>query len=433
MILKENGPAGPTQIRIEQHMTIRSFIFCTAIALLPAGALAQPATSADGRTQVEGIAAIVNDEPISFSDVRQRATLLMMGLGQQPSEELQRQLLNQALEQLIDEIIQIQEAAEFEVEIDDEEIAAEIGNMAAQSNLSREALLSQLASIGVSPSSLEQQMRAEIGWRRIMGGLYGSRIRISPNQIDDQIERLKRSASETQYQVSEIFLYAANDAEKEQAKAAAESLLSQLRQGAPFQLAAQRFSSAPTAATGGDMGWITTNTLDTPLREALEALPELGVTDPIEVENGVYLLALRSKREPADQTPLVNLRQLIATDNSEETLTNALSSINNGCDGIDEVADADSNLTAVSLGQIKETDLNPEMQTRIASTQIGEGSAPYSASAGMASIFVCSRAADGAGIPSRDQIENTLYGRQLGMISERALRDLKREATIIRR
>ena len=414
-------------------MTFRSFIFSAALALSPVCAFAQPVPAADGRTQVEGIAAIVNDEPISFSDVRQRATLLMMGLGQQPSEELQRQLLSQALEQLIDEIIQIQEAAEFEVVIGEQEIAAAIGDMAAQSNVTREELFSQLATIGVSPSSLEQQMRAEIGWRRIMGGLYGSRIRISPNQIDDQIARLKRSALETQYQVSEIFLYTADAAEKEQAKAAAESLVSQLRQGAPFQLAAQRFSSAPTAATGGDMGWITPDTLDTPLRAALEAMPGPGVSDPIEVENGIYLLALRSKREPADQTPLVDLRQLIATDNSEDTLTRALSEVRGGCDGLDDVADASADVTSVTLGQIKETDLNPEMQARVAATAVGEGSSPYSASAGMASIFVCARAADGAGIPSRDQVENTLYGRQLGMVSERALRDLKREATIIRR
>lgn len=400
---------------------------------MPACAFAQTAPAADGRTQVEGIAAIVNDEPISFSDVRQRATLLMMGIGQEPSPELQRQMLNQALEQLIDERLQIQEATEYDVEVEEADIASAIGDMAAQSNLTRDALFEQLQTIGINPTSLEDQMRAEISWRRIMGGLYGSRIRISPNQIDEQIARLQRSASQTQYQVSEIFLYTANDEENAQAVAAAESLLNQLRQGAPFQLAAQRFSSAPTAATGGDMGWITVDTLDSRLADALEALPGPGITNPISVDNGVYLLALRSKREPADQTPLVDLRQLIATDNSEETLTRAINDIRDGCDGIDGVASENENLTAVALGQIKETDLNPEMQARVAATPVGEGSAPYSASAGIASIFVCSRASDGAGLPSRDQIENSLYGRQLGMVSDRALRDLKREATIIRR
>ena len=411
-------------------MIIRSLLFWTAIAVMPACAIAQPATD---RTQVEGIAAIVNDQPISFTDVRQRASLLMMGIGQQPTPELQQQLLNQALEQLIDERIQIQEATEYEVQVEEGDIAGAIGDMAARSGLTRDELYQQLQTIGINPASLEEQMRAEISWRRIMSGLYGSRIRISQNQIDDQLNRLRRNLTQTQYQVAEIFLYTANEAEKEQAKAAAESLLGQLRQGAPFPLAAQRFSSAPTAATGGDMGWITAETLDGPLRTAIEAMSEPGITGPVEVEDGIYLLALRSKREPADQTPLVELRQLIATNSSEDTLNRALSQIKDGCDGIDEVADENADLTAVTLGQIKETDLNAEMQARVAATEVGEGSAPYTASAGVASIFVCSRAVDGGSLPTRDQIENTLYGTQLGMISDRALRDLKREATIIRR
>lgn len=413
-------------------MMIRSLIVCAALIASPTCVTAQTAQPSDGRTQVEGIAAIVNDEPISFTDVRQRARLLMMGIAQQPTPEIIQQVTGQALEQLIDERLQIQKAAEYEVQIEDAEIADAIGNMAAQSDLTRDALYQQLSQVGVNPTSLEDQMRAEIAWRRIMGGLYGSRIRISPNQIADQLERLKRSATQTQYQVAEIFLYTSSAEEKEQAKAAAESLLGQLRQGAPFTLAAQRFSSAPTAATGGDMGWVSVDTLDPRLKDALEAMSGPGITDPIEVENGIYLLALRSKREPADQTPLVDLRQLIATDNSQETLGGALGKIN-GCDDLDDIADENSNLTSVTLGQIKETDLNPEMRARVAATEVDTGSTPYASSAGVASIFVCSRTTDGAGLPSRDDIENTLYGRQLGMVSDRALRDLKREATIIRR
>lgn len=412
-------------------MMIRDLLVCAAFLATPAFASAQTA-EAPSATQVEGIAAIVNDEPISFTDVRQRASLLMMGIAQQPTPEIIQQVTGQALEQLIDERLQIQEAAEYDVTISESEIAAAIGDMAAQSNLSREGLVQQLAEVGINPTSLEEQLRAEISWRRIMSGLYGSRIRISPNQISDQLKRLQRDSSETQYQVSEIFLFTNSPSEQQQALAAAQSLLEQLRQGAPFPLAAQRFSSAPTAATGGDMGWVSVNTLDAPLREALEAMSQPGITDPILVDNGVYLLALRSKREPADQTPLVELRQLIATDNSEDTLSRAIRRIDN-CGEINDVAEDDENLTAVDLGQIKETDLNPEMQARITSTAVDSASETYASSAGIATVYVCSRAADGSGLPSRDQIENTLYGRQLSMVSDRALRDLRREATIIRR
>lgn len=240
---------------------IRSTILAISIGLMGV-ASAQDAPS-DGSETIEGIAAIVNDTPISYTDVRQRARFLLLGLGrQQPTPEQLQQITGQALEQLIDEKLQLEEAAEYEVEIEAAEIASAVEDMARQSGTNRENLFEQLLAAGVNPASLEEQMRAEIAWRRIMGGLFGSRIRISDNQIDDQIRRIKAAASKTQYQVSEIFLFAPDEENKEQAFTAAESIVEQLRQGAPFQVAAQQFSSSPTAATGGDMGWVSLSDLD---------------------------------------------------------------------------------------------------------------------------------------------------------------------------
>jgi peptidyl-prolyl cis-trans isomerase SurA len=48
-------------------------------------------------------------------------------------------------------------------------------------------------------------------------------------------------------------------------------------------------------------------------------------------------------------------------------------------------------------------------------------------------MYVCDRKDNVEAVPNRDQIEDRLYSRQLGMISERSLRNLRREATIIRR
>ena len=48
-------------------------------------------------------------------------------------------------------------------------------------------------------------------------------------------------------------------------------------------------------------------------------------------------------------------------------------------------------------------------------------------------MFVCDRRDNVEALPNRDQIQDRLYSQQLGMISERSLRNLRREATIIRR
>ena len=153
---------------------LRSITLASIIALSACAAVsAQEAVPAAPEVQqIEGVVAVVNDDPISFTDVRQRARLLLLSLGgQQPTPEQIQQFTTQALEQLIDEKLQLQEAAQYEVEVSDADIASSIDRLASQSGISRDALLQSLIQSGVNPNSLEEQTRADIAWRRIMGGL----------------------------------------------------------------------------------------------------------------------------------------------------------------------------------------------------------------------------------------------------------------------
>lgn len=414
---------------------LRSFALASLMTFAACGeGIAQDAASTTPEAQqIEGIVAVVNDDPISFTDVRQRARLLLLSLGgRQPTQEQVQQITAQALEQLIDEKLQLQEAAEYEVEVSDNEIASSIDRLAQQSGLTRDSLLSSLLQSGINPTSLEDQTRADIAWRRIMSGLYGSRIRISDNQIQEQLKRFQADAKKEQYLASEIFLFAPTPEDKVQALTAANSILEQLRAGAPFEVAAQRFSSAPTAATGGDMGWIVLDDFEDARKAALQAMTEPGLTPPITVEDGIYLMSMRGKRDPSESTTLVNVARLTVANGSDADLKAAVERID-GCASVETVADADENLRAVTLNDLNVEDLGPEAKAMVTTTPIGSATDIFAQSGTLAVMYVCDRRDDVEAVPSRDQIEDRLYGEQLGMISERSLRNLRREATIIRR
>lgn len=410
----------------------RSIALATLMGFTACG-YASPQDAAPETLQIEGVVAVVNDDPISFTDVRQRARLLLLSLGgREPTPEQVQQITAQALEQLIDERLQLQEAAEYEVEISDSEIASSIDRMAQQSGLTRESLVSTLLQSGVNPTSLEDQTRAEIAWRRIMNGLYGSRIRISDNQIQEQLKRLQADAQKEQYLVSEIFLFAPTPEDKTQALTAANSILEQLRAGAPFEVAAQRFSSAPTAATGGDMGWVVLDDFEDERKAAVQSLSGPGLTDPITVEDGIYLMSIRSKRDPSDSVTLVDVARLTVNNGSDTDLKAAVDQIE-GCAEVETVADADENLRAVTLTDLNVNDLGPEAQAMVTNTPVGEATDIFAQSGTLAVMYVCDRRDDMQAVPSAEQIEDRLFSQQLGMISERSLRNLRREATIIRR
>ena len=412
---------------------VRKLLAAFAVLALPFAGAVNAQESGTDSLQLEGVAAVVNDQPISFSDVRQRARMLLLSLGgQQPTQEQVQQITGQALEQLIDERLQLDKAAEFELEISKDEIDGAVNDMASQSGITGEALRSQLLSAGVNPVSLEEQMRAEIAWNRVMSGLYGSRIRISDNQVDDQLERLRAASKKTQYRISEIFLYAPDAETRTQAMEAANSIIEQLKAGADFRVAAQRLSSAPTAATGGDMGWISTGDLSPELVPSVEAASGPGLLPPIEVENGVYILYIQNKREPVEATTKVDLIRLVTTDTTDENLTAAMERITS-CDDVQTVANTTQNLRAQPLEDINVDELGPEGKSLVEKAEIGKPTEIFAVSGGLGTMYVCRREEGAEALPSREDMKSNLKGRELNMISERELRNLRRDATIIYR
>ena len=414
---------------------VRVVFLAAAFAAISAfSAPLSPASAQEtDRQTLEGIAAVVNDKPISYSDVRQRARLLLLTIGaSEPTQEQVQQITGQALEQLIDEKLQLDRVSEFEVEVDPREIDAAVQDMASEAGVTGEVLRQQLTASGVNPVSLEEQMRAEIAWNRMISGLYGNRIRISDNQVDDQLSRLRTASQKTQYRIGEIFLYAPDEATKAEATQAATSILTQLQQGADFRVAAQRISSAPTAAAGGDMGWVTTEDIDPTIAEAVRNSSGNGLLEPIVTENGIYLILIGGKREPAEPVTRVDLKRLVATDGVEATLLDAIGRINN-CDDVQSIANTNSNLRAQDIADINVDELGPEGRSLVLATDVGQPTEIFAVASGLSVMYVCRRQDGAEALPSREDLKGSLKSRELSMISERELRNARRLATIIYR
>ncbi len=409
--------------------------FCAAIALASATAAAGSAQTGEApeALQLEGLAAVVDDQPISFFDVRQRARLLMMGLNAEPTPELLEQLAGQAREQLIDEAIQMKRAREFEVEVEDEAIASAVDEMAAASGMDRAALYGELISFGVNPRSLEDQVRADIAWQRIMSGLHGRNIRISPTRVEERLERMRVNASRTQYLISEIFLFAPDAEAKAQAREAALSILNQLNQGAPFRLAAQRFSSAVTAANGGDMGQVALEDLDPELAEVVARMGGPGFTPPIPVENGIYILEVRGRQDPQPSRTMVRLAQLVSTEGDMARLQRAIDDADGCGEELEEAADDTSGVIAVELGEVELASLSADAQAELASLEVGGHTEPAAFGDTVTATFLCNRREQVDALPSRAQIEDRLFSSELSMLSDRDLRNMRRDTTIVRR
>ncbi len=422
---------------------MRAIMAGVAVASLSGPAVAQATATASELTPdaelqsnearlLSGVAAIVNDEVISISDVAQRARLLLITLGVPQNQENLQQVLPRALEDLIEERLQLQKAAEYEVEIGEDEIEQSVGNMARQNQATVEDMYATLQSNGISPETLKSQLRAEIAWRRIMSGLYGSRIRISPLQIDNVLDRVKADAGQTRYQLAEIFLYAPSDQDKQQVLEGANVIVQQLQQGARFELAAQQYSNSPTAAVGGDLGWVSPNELEPEVQDVLAEMEPPALSSPIITDDGVYIYALRAVQDGVSGPRTVSLQQILSTEGSRAALT-GFKLDNPTCGSLEAAAADEEGLAFADLGDVPEELLTDQVAMAIRGVEDGQASDVIDTPAGPALLYVCERVQSGAELPSRDQIEDRLYNQQIALQSQRELRDLKRESTIIRK
>ncbi len=398
----------------------------------------QPA-AARGQT-IDGIVATVNDEVISQSDVRNRMRWMLLRFQEQPDEQIMGQIQEQAIENLIEEKVQYHQ---FQKLVKDENISpAEIdenmGDLARQYKLTKDQFVRALGEAGIPEQSIREMEKAKIAWTALVRGRYFKQVRVSELRIDDMLERIEAGLGKPQYRLFEIFLYAPDQASRVNARARAETLISNINQGADFATLAQQFSASPSAAAGGDLSWLSPGDMRSPeIEKAVMAAPTVPtILPPIDSDGGVYVIAVTGKREPSDpkMSMILNLEQVIARG---EGATDKLTKVKTDAADCAGVAKATNGVEGVSHTPMKDVGLQqiaPAYRAALENLNVGQSTGLIDMPDGAKMVFyVCEKKSGDSELPSRDEIKDRLFNQELTLVAERYLRDLKREATIVRR
>src|SRR4030095_15184670 len=91
-------------------------------------------------------------------------------------------------------------------------------------------------------------------------------------EVDEAMNRLKQGSDKPQFLLSEIYLGVDRSEDDPSVRASAEQFLQQIMQGVSFSIVAGQFSQSPSAADGGDIGWVTQGDLAEELAHATTEL-----------------------------------------------------------------------------------------------------------------------------------------------------------------
>lgn len=401
------------------------------------------ARQSQGQFQLaDGIIATVNDSIITGYDLRQRMLLLILETQIQPTPENLPALQQQALNDLIEQRLKASELARYSAQLPpspDAVVDQQIAAIARQAGVSPAEYIAYLQEIGVAPSAFRESLRTEMDFNELVGGRFGPRSRVSRAQVETAMRQIAEAASRPQYLIGEIYIDAARAGGQQAAVNGAQQLIQQILQGAPFQNVARQFSSAPSAAAQvpGDAGWIVQGSVQPALQQAFDALEAGQLSNPIQVDGGVYIIYMRDKRSGAD-TSLVQLRQMMvelpetASEAEVAAATERLNALRPQltCDNILTRARSEAGLLGSDLGEADVQNLAPQFQQVARSAEIGTVSTPVRTPLGLHVLAVCGRRTGGPDAPTFQQVENRLRNQAIAMMERRYLRDLRADSLI---
>lgn len=417
-------------------------LLMAAVAAGSAGAQQGAIQPPQARVTVEGIAAVVNDEPVSRRDLEYRMRFTLATAGLSDTAETRRRLMPDVIQSLIDERLKAQEAKRLGIKAEKTEISRVIQRMESQANMPPGGMKDYLDRIGVSLESLTGRIEADILWRQIVNRRYRRGIRISDEEVDEHLARIRANAGKPQSLAAEIFIAVDDPAREREAETLISRLIDQIRGGVPFRAIAQHFSHSPSAAQGGDLGWVSAGQLEPAADQALAQLQPGQITPPVRGENGYYILMLRERRAASalpEAEPLLTLHQVVVPLPPSPTpaqvrvqLAQAESLVGGAkaCADMERAAKTSGSPMSGSLGTVKLSSLPAETRALVENLPVNTPSQALQTKDAFIVMMVCKREMPTAAGEQRDRVINMLTEERLQLGSRQYLRDLRRAAFI---
>ncbi|MFK7840043.1 MAG: peptidylprolyl isomerase [Bdellovibrionales bacterium] len=250
-----------------------------------------------------GIAVVVNEDAITFSDLNDRYRLILVSSGIPDGPKTRQRLMPQIVSALVEEQLKFQEGLRNEVEVTQSEVNNGFSAIAEQNGLKPEEFREGLARSGINIETMYRQIRAQIVWSKVVSKSLRSQVNVTESDIDTVLDRLENNIGGFEYLASEIYLPVEEQGQEAQVRDLARNLATDMQAGkVPFFRIAQQFSKAPGAPQGGDLGWVQAGQLPREIDEVLIGLEPKQVSSPIRSLGGYHILLLREKRQIAEET-----------------------------------------------------------------------------------------------------------------------------------
>jgi len=265
---------------------------------------------------VDRVAAVVNDDVVTLSQIYDLGGPFIEDRVTQTGGDpyARRAAELEVLDQIIMRRLIDQETSRLGLDVTDDDVAQGLQRLAQQNGLTVDQLRSEVERQGLVWVDYRNEFKENLRQQKFTVNVIYPRIKVDEDELKDAYRRMIQGSNLPEVMdVGAIFLawpLGADDAAKQAVRDRAVAAANRVRAGEPFASVAKEVDEGPYGANGGLMGTFHKGELLPELDGPLEALQPGGVTEPIDMPQGVFLLGVLA-RHTEDARPFEEVREQV--------------------------------------------------------------------------------------------------------------------------
>ncbi|HEX4335542.1 MAG TPA: peptidylprolyl isomerase [Polyangiaceae bacterium] len=277
---------------------------------------------AGNATVIERIVAVVGEQAILLSELRDRARPFLLRMEQQPTDQAQRaaatsELYRRLVQRLVEEELEQKAANRSNITVTPREIDEALQRIAQQNGVAVSRIMDEAISSGLTEQSYRQELRRQLLETKMLNLRIQGRMRVTEDDTRGAYQRLVVDERKTLgFGAAWIRIsapHSSSAAELKDHRAEAERIVTAARRGEDFAVLARRYSEdTGTRAQGGSLGQLKPGQLPAALDAVALSLDVGEISEPVRSGNDFVILKLVSRDES----------QLPAYDEARDELSN---------------------------------------------------------------------------------------------------------------
>jgi len=271
---------------------------------------------------LDSILVVVNEDVITKTMLDNRVDDFSKQLDLNQLSRIEPETLKkQVLERMIRDTIQMQQAKQFGITVDDLMLNRVLEQLAKDNKMSLEVFRKTIEAEGIKYARFREQTRDEIIIKQLQQRVVASKISVSDQEVTQYIEQNETlDSSKISFHLRHILIATPEAAKPEdinKAKLKAESVYKRIEYGAKFEDLAIRESSGRNALKGGDLGERKSNELPQLFVDAVKGLLPGETSKPVRSASGFHLLQLLSSSNDEIMIKQTHARHILIRTSSE--------------------------------------------------------------------------------------------------------------------